>query len=189
MFHRPARTPRLAVVAAVSLAMFAAVSAAELRSFWRWDGWISANGRWIAQLADGCAIYNSKSGGTELPAQHPQRGHLHAQVTPDSTSFEKGLWGFIAHSQTAQTKAGKVTVFLLRLPVWPLLLLLLIIPAGWLYARPAGRAFPVVTESEAKDGEGSVPEAQNSRLSLPNFMKFLRARLCLGKNLAPGLQT
>jgi len=160
MFHRPARTRRLAMIAAVSLAMFAAVSAVELRSFWRWDGWISANGRWIAQLADGCALYNSKSGGTELPAQHPQRGHLHAQVTPDSTSFEKGLWGFIAHSQSANTRAGRVTVFLLRLPIWPLLLLLLIIPARWFYARPAGRAFPVVTEAK-----GASESPDTSRLA------------------------
>lgn len=140
--RRRVRTRRLSVTAMMSSLAFLVLVGAGLRSFWKWDGWEFGNGQLIA-LESGSVVYSQE----KVPGSFRPGGHVLGDVK--YALFPKGTLGFAFRDEAGQTRLGYMSIFVLRAPLWPLLLLLLIIPALWFVARPAGPAFLVI--ADAKD--------------------------------------
>lgn len=130
----------------MSLVVFAAVAGAGVRSLWSLDLWESGNGRWGIVLAGGRAHFNHMSG---LAAQYPPTGHVHVDVRPNRSDIAQMVWGFRIDRDTLPFDNGRYSI--LHTPIWPLLLLLLIVPVRWLIARPAcASAFPVIANANQR---------------------------------------
>ncbi len=133
--RRPTRTRRLSIAAIVSLLLFAMVAVPGIRSFWTWEVWSNHNGRLVIALVRGRVSYLRAS---EVVTQLLPPGYSSYKSSPDWNSIRESLWGFRIDNDQA--------LFMMHVPIWPLLLLLLIAPARWLIARPVdAAAFPVVT--------------------------------------------
>lgn len=149
--HRSTRTRRLSIAAIVSLLAFVAVAGIGARSFWTWDTFESwgDDGDRAFELVHGCVAYTRTS--PDPPRQLlGARDHVHlvGQKSPSLYAVEQAIWGFNLTKQSLVGAKG----FSIRLPIWPLLLLLLIGPIRWMISRPAGGpAFPVITEGAADE--------------------------------------
>lgn len=132
--RRAIRTRRLSIAAIVSLLAAVAVGTVEARSFWNYDEWHDGKGQEF-DLMDGCAWFSSD------PTPGYRLGHEHGTSKPDSSTISQGIWGFgISPDMPLDSDMTKFV-----LPLWPLVLLLLIAPVGWLRAPPPNApAFPVV---------------------------------------------
>ena len=144
--RRPTRTRRLGFAATVSLLAFLMVAIAGVRSFWNCDLWqFMINGKGQAYF-----LYSGRAGfvcrsGEAMPTEYS--GHTHTVVEPNRYGALQSLWGFEVHYGVDSARQHDGPVFEFCAPLWPLLLVLLIIPARWLIARPAGSpAFPVVSK-------------------------------------------
>lgn len=144
---RPTRTRRLSIAAIASLLAFAVVAGAGIRSLWNLDCWENSNGRWGIALAAGCAHFNHHSGAV---VQYIPIGFYHIDVRLDRSEVAaRAIWGFSIDRESVRIKDGNGRNFYLHAPLWPLLILLLIVPACWLIARPANvPAFPVIAASK-----------------------------------------
>lgn len=145
--HRPTRTHRLSIVAIEWFAVFLVVAVAGIRSFWIWSALGNGNDRAIF-LMDGNLVFMHTSGrGGFYPS-----GFESAKPEADS-SLRKGVLGFAIRSEITPNAFNNTSEkqFILRVPLWFPLLLLLINPIRWLIARPIrGPAFPVVTDLKGK---------------------------------------
>lgn len=143
--HWPTRTRRLAIDAILSFAALLAVMAAGTRSFWVWDAWGFGNGT-IIGLEGGCVLYTHQ----KPILQPPINGPLHGVMEPEEFDFPGSILGFVVAKDLSHN-AGR-PIFGLQVPLWPLLLLLVVIPIRWLIALPANApAFPVVTCTKSPD--------------------------------------
>ncbi len=137
--RRPTRTRRLSIAATVSLLAFAVVAAAHVRSWWFTD--VLDFGRYhYIELTGGCIIFE----------------HLPGPMT-DAMTDKAGFTSWHDRGSTDASHVLEFSVkhvvnrfsdyFIIRIPLWFPLLLLLIAPIRWLIARPANApAFPVVTK-------------------------------------------
>ena len=138
--RRPTRTRRLSIAATVSLLAFVVVAGAGVRSLWTWDVWTDGNGR-VVGLEQGCIIY------THTVAARPDAPSTHLSGNAKDLPVPKNVLGFAVENRVEHNQFGNEKVFGLRVPVWFPLLLLLIAPVRWIFARPATTmAFPVVTK-------------------------------------------
>ena len=158
--QRPTRTRRLSIAAMVSLAAFAVVAGADVRCFWNYDIWqtVSKKGGCAIILGRGCAVFARRSGAA-LPGAIPimRRGHTHLDYQPHRSDILESFWNFKIQNG-AGLKPSYGSMFAFGGPVWPLLLLLLIIPIRWLIARPANAsAFPIITEPKQPYPRDAIP--------------------------------
>ena len=123
----------------VSLLALVVAASADIRSYWNIDAWQSVrNGKGRALvLVCGCVAFAGGAGIPFLP-----NGHSHFDNEPYRSDVLQSLWHFELHDPGGP-EYGFVG------PLLPLLLLLLIIPVRWLFARPASApAFPVITDAK-----------------------------------------
>ena len=141
--RRPTRTRRLSIAAIVSLLLFATVAGAAVRSFWIWDEWGSRNyERWLT-LDYGCVVYAHSFNIKGYPPS--PKGHISGKVR--YPRYEGSVLGFYAETISIDGRTYQLDTYHLRVPLWPLLLLLIVIPVRWLIARPANApAFRVVAK-------------------------------------------
>jgi len=142
--RRPIRTRRLSIAAVLSFVAFVVAATAGVRSFWTMDEFDFGQDRAIA-LNGGCLHYARAS----FKFRQDPIGHLtwRYQVIAYSNNFLGfGTWqGVVPYPKGTGT--GKV--FHVRIPLWPILILLLFAPVRWLAARPVNApAFPVVTNAK-----------------------------------------
>ena len=143
--RRPTRTRRLSIAAIVSLLLFAAVAVPGIRSFWTWEVWSNHNGRLVIALVRGRVAYLRAS---EAVTQLVPPGYSSYKSSPDWDSVRVSLCGFQIDSDTGYHSRDQ-KLFMMHLPIWPLLLLLLIVPVRWLVAHPANApAFPVIADAK-----------------------------------------
>lgn len=127
--RRPTRTRRLSIAAIVSLLAVCPY----IRSFWTYGGFNFRYGREI-ELDRGCFLYE-------------QAGVKHIWGAYLGNNYLDSIWGFAIGNQAAidPVTLGNISVFRIRIPLWPFILLLLIAPVRWLIAQPANAAaFPVI---------------------------------------------
>jgi len=140
--RRPTRTRRLSIAALTSSLAFVIVACAGIRSFWTYDAWQTVvHGEGYAFVLEcGTAGFVCRSG-EAIPSE--PGGHVHGDENPDRYAVLFGIREFQFHVSRKEAEID------LRIPVWPLLLLLLIAPVRWLIARPANApAFPVITDAK-----------------------------------------
>jgi len=137
--HRPTRTRRLSIAAILSLVGLVVIAGAGVRSFWTMDELDFGHDRAIA-LNGGCLHYAHASFlVNRYRIQHLSRKYQ--VITSPRTNLGFGVWN--------QVLSPKQTVFRACAPIWPFLLLLLIVPVCWLIARPAATsAFPIITSTD-----------------------------------------
>lgn len=126
----------------ISLLAFVVVAGASIRSFWNYDAWQTViNGEGYAFVLEfGTAGFGCRSG-EAIPSQ--PSGHFHADHNPDRYAVRFGIREFQFHASRKEAEID------FRIPLWPLLLLLLIAPLRWLIVRPANApAFPVITDAK-----------------------------------------
>lgn len=143
--HRPTRTRRLSIVAMVSLLAFVVVAGEGVRSFWTLDHWNISRGHWTDEeyitLGRGCVLYYRDMSNLDLASGLP----LHVSENVGRFRHVGGILGFDYYN--GRNLQGRQRHFMLRIPLWALILLLLIAPVRWLISRPANTpAFPVVTK-------------------------------------------
>ncbi|HEX5243834.1 MAG TPA: hypothetical protein VFW23_11280 [Tepidisphaeraceae bacterium] len=137
--RRPTRTRRLSIAAVLSFAAFVVTATAGVRSFWTMDEFDFGQDRAIA-LNGGCLHYARAS----FKFRQDRIGHLTWRY--QVIAYPNNFLGFATWKGIVRFSKGTGTgkVFHLRLPLWPISLLLLIAPACWLIARPANPpAFPL----------------------------------------------
>lgn len=144
--RRPTRTRRLSITAILSFVAFVVTATSGIRSFWSMDEFDFGQDRAIA-LNGGCLHYARAS----FKFRQDPFGHLtwrYQIITYPNNFLGFATWkGVVRFSKGTGTGTG--SVFHLRVPLWPLLLLLLIAPLRWLIARPANApAFPVITDAK-----------------------------------------
>ena len=134
--RRPIRTRRLSIAAIWSLLAFMVLTGAGVRSFW------------IADMLTGTRSEIGFAGGlVYFPHISPPNGfgvraHRSIHIDPHGRAIFPGL-----RIKTV-VYAPQFKMLSEIVPIWPLLLVLLIIPACWLIARSENvPAFPVVTNS------------------------------------------
>lgn len=142
----PTRTRRLWIDAVLSFVAFLAVVVAGTRSFWVWDAWGFGNGT-IIGLEGGCVLFTHQ----KPILQPPLKGPLHGVMEPAEFDFPGSILGFVVAKDLSHNHAGN-PIFGLQVPLWPLLLLLVVIPIRWLIALPANApAFPVIACTKSAD--------------------------------------
>lgn len=142
--HRGTRTSHLSIAAIVSLLAFGVVIGVGVRSFWMWDQWHIGMGKIIA-IENGCVSYAHI---TDRSDRFPMMTHdtFQAGGMPAINDSIPALWSFAGFSERRIVTA-RVEAFSFGVPLWPLLLLLLIIPVRWLLAWPmGGPAFLVIAD-------------------------------------------
>lgn len=145
--HRPTRTRRLSLAAMVSLLAFVVLAAVGVRSYWTWDEW-DLNWRKYGDVITvnrGSVTFRHF---VSIIADTPVfgvTGHASGDVRPEYISYEPGsIFGLVVRSEHLEAPFNYER-FIIRIPLWFPLLLLLIAPICWLIARPANApAFPVV---------------------------------------------
>jgi len=131
--RRPARTRRLSIAAIVSLLAVCPY----IRSFWTYDGFDFRSGGEI-ELDRGCFLYE-------------QAGVKHIWGAYLGNNYRDSIWGFAIGNPVAidPVTLGNISFFRIRIPLWPVILLLLIAPLRWLIARPPNApAFPVIVDAK-----------------------------------------
>lgn len=145
--RRPTRTRRLSIAAIVSLLLFVAVAGAGVRSFWTWDEWSLGTGLGV-DLIRGCIDFMHQSKGNTVDSPLFAHSSVSADATDTLDSLILPKWSFAGFSERHVGDGNSTfeqTYF--AVPLWPLLLLLLIVPVRWLFARaPNTPAFAVVTD-------------------------------------------
>lgn len=143
--RRLIRTRRLSISAVVSLLAFGLVATTDARSFWHYDTWISQNGCLAIGLANGSAVTNYEF--ATKSRIYPRGRHMQFKTTNQVGSrIWQNVRAFPIQCEMIHDRAGNGGTFCFCASLWPLLLLLLIIPMRWLFARPeSSPAFPVVT--------------------------------------------
>jgi len=137
--RRPIRTRPLSIAAIMSFLAFVVVAGAGARSYWVYNGWECGRFR-FGELECGRVAYERLSGGIFDTMADRSRYFSRNAIPVDMLSTLK--FDLVNANQD-----GEIKVFIVRVPLWPLLLLLLIAPALWLIARSLGvPAFPVVTK-------------------------------------------
>ena len=145
--RRPTRTRRLTIAAMVSLLAFVGVAGVGARSLWIVDSWYYSHSIGVRLEGGrfGCMHESSDRVISGITFTHFTFRMMPRQVL---TVF----WKFHIHrAEYAVTfpggSLGHTKVFVVWIPLWFPLLLLLIAPVRWLIARPANTpAFPVVTD-------------------------------------------
>ena len=136
---RPTRTRRLSIAAVVSLLAALALAGAGVRSFWSTCELDFGRVRFIA-LKGGCVVYTHISG--PLTQRISNKSGFISYSDPQPMDASTVLKFSVFHKTY-----GRSDYFSVRIPLWPLLLLLLIAPMRWLIARPEDTlAFPVVAK-------------------------------------------
>ena len=142
--QRPIRTSWMSIAAMVSFAAFAVLTVFAVRSFWTWD-LLSDGVSEMITLSDGCVMYTHTS--TSGASRTSLNGHISGRGYPNLRSIRRAILGFSATRSILPSGVGQLQVSQVTLPLWPLLLLLIVMPVLWLIARPpAGPAFTVLTE-------------------------------------------
>lgn len=144
--QRPIRTSWMSIAAMVSFAAFAVLTVFAVRSFWTWD-LLSDGVSEMITLSDGCVMYThtstSGASGTSL------NGHIAGRGYPNRRSLRRAILGFSATRSILPSGLGQLQISQVTLPLWPLLLLLIVMPLLWLIARPPPRpAFNVITDTK-----------------------------------------
>ena len=145
--RRPTRTRRLSIAAIVSLLACVVVTGLGVRSLWIWDAFGSiGNEECVFEIFHGCVGYTRTMPASPMPFS-VDFVHLVGEKRPNRYAIEQTLLGFSVKKQNLSTSR----VIAVTVPIWPLLLLLLIAPIRWLFARPANApAFPVIVETTQK---------------------------------------
>jgi len=141
--RRPTRTRRLWIASIGSLLAFVVVAGADVRSFWNYDIWQrgSKDKEWTFVVAAGCAGVGR---GAAIPLL--ASGHVHFDHQPNRSDVLESFWNFEARNRDNSNGGSGI---ILVGPLWPELILLLIIPLHWLCARPQNApAFPVITDTK-----------------------------------------
>ena len=126
--HRPIRTRRLSIAAIVSMLLLVVVAQVESR-------WIE-----IPRPVGDSGSLKLSDGAMEFRLGWNRR----LSVNPGSNFSEHYLLGFTVTKWVADF--GPV-ILIIKVPRWPVFLLLLIIPVLWIIARPPNApAFPVVAK-------------------------------------------
>jgi len=142
--HRPVRTSWISIAAIASFVAFAMLAVFAARSFWSWDRFTDGTSETVT-VTDGGITYQHVSAAA-LPAVG-QKLHLSGPSSPDSRSIRRAIWGFRATRRVLPSGLGQVEISQVTFPLWPLLLLLIVMPVLWFISRPEGAAaFPVLTD-------------------------------------------
>jgi len=134
----------MSIAAMMSFAAFVVLAVLSVRSFWTWD-LLSDGVSEMITLSDGCVMYThtstSGASGTSL------NGHISGRGYPNRRSIRRAALGFSATRSILPSGLGQLQISQVTLPLWPLLLLLIVMPVLWLIARPpAGLAFHVIAD-------------------------------------------
>lgn len=147
LMQRPIRTHRLSIAAIVSSAAFLVLAIAGIRSFWTWDQWIVGKGRAVG-VDTGSFFYTQDNLGGVAPILSHQSEDVNPALIIDALPPRWEFMGFsVKNENSPMPPKGTFQVYVLRIPFWFPLLLLLVVPARWVLALPSDRpAFQAVTQ-------------------------------------------
>ena len=137
------------IVALLSMVAFLAVAAVGVRSLWVHDSFYEFGdfGDREIDIYNGCVAFRRQAPNSprKLITLIVARGHTATQLTPSPHSVGQAFRGF----EKTETDLTASKIIVVKTPVWPLLLLLLVAPMRWLIARsPNAPAFPVITDAK-----------------------------------------
>jgi hypothetical protein len=128
------------------LLLFVVVAGVGAKSVWIPDKWTFKSWRGI-EVMGGRAFYwhwHGKSAAGENPATGHTSFRAPFAITED-------FWKFDVSDKQYYPELADFRSFVVCMPLWFPLLLLLIAPIRWIIARPAnGPAFPVITDATQK---------------------------------------
>jgi len=145
--RRPTRTRQLSIAAIMSLLATVVKAGAGFRSFWSYDIYgIYGSGAWQGIGIEKGRVVFMRTWGTALTTQSYPAGHFSGK---ENLGVPWGVCGFSVNKESSPPAPyPDAHTFVLAMPLWLLLLLLLIAPVRWLIARPANAsAFPVITDA------------------------------------------
>jgi hypothetical protein len=146
IMRRPTRTRRLSIAAIMSLRAFVVLTGAGVRSFWKWDIFgMYGSGAWQGIGIEKGRIAFMRIWGTALTNQSYPAGHFSGK---ENLGVPWGVCGFCVNKESSPPPPyPDAHTFVLAMPLWSLLLVMLLAPVCWLIAHPANApAFPVITK-------------------------------------------
>ena len=146
--RRPTRTRRLSVAAMVSLLAFVVVAGIGARSYWKYDIFGKyGSGAWQGIGIEKGRVVFMRTWGMAITNQSYPVGYFSGK---ENLGVPPGVFGFCVSTESSPPAPyPDAHTFVLAMPVWPLLLLLLLILVCWFIARPANApAFPVLTDAK-----------------------------------------
>ena len=143
--HRPLRTRRLSIAAIWSLLAFVILAGVGVRSVRTYDAWVSNS--WIVGLQNG-SIRCLRETGYYAGGPTNRLGHVSGDARTVGPLVN--LKFKLSYQNVIPNRPGALKILALHIPLWFPLLLLLVVPAHWLIARPAnGPAFPMVNDAKS----------------------------------------